>query len=145
MKIATLFTRYGKIEIELFEEDAPNTVANFCKLAESGFYDGLTFHKYVHDVLVQGGCPKGDGTGGAGYLIKCETNGERQTHDQGTVSMAHCGKDTGSSQFFISLNRRYTAQFDGVHTCFGKVNKGFVFIDNLREGDVIERIIISEE
>ncbi len=112
---------------------------------ESGFYDGLTFHRVIPGFVIQGGCPKGDGTGGPGYTIKCETSGGNQYHDRGVLSMAHAGRDTGGSQFFICHNRANTAHLDGVHTCFGRVYEGLEVIDRIRAGDVIERIVITED
>ena len=133
--------------VELYVDDAPGTVANFVKLAKEGFYDGLTFHRVIPDFVVQGGCPYGTGTGGPGYTIKCETSGGRQYHDRGVLSMAHAGRDTGGSQFFICHNRRNTSHLDGVHTCFGRrcEDEGLEVLDNIRRGDVIETITIVEE
>ena len=128
-----------------FEKDAPNTVANFVKLAREGFYDGLTFHRVIPDFVIQGGCPRGDGTGGPGYTIKCELNGDNQYHDRGVLSMAHAGRDTGGSQFFICHNRRNTAHLDRRHTCFGQVYEGLEVIDAIRQGDEIIKIVITEE
>ena len=118
---------------------------NFCKLAKSGFYDGLTFHRVIPNFVIQGGCPKGDGTGGPGYTIKCETSGGHQYHDRGVLSMAHAGRDTGGSQFFICHNRENTAHLDGVHTCFGRVYEGVDVIDDIRPGDVIEKIVVFDD
>ncbi len=97
MKYAIISTEKGDMRAELYENETPGTVANFVKLAESRFYDGLTFHRVIPDFVIQGGCPKGDGTGGPGYTIKCETSAPRQRHDRGVLSMAHRGKDTGGS------------------------------------------------
>ena len=119
MKTATIETDRGTIQLELFEKDAPGTVANFETLAKKGFYDGLTFHRVIQDFMIQGGCPKGTGTGGPGYQIKCETKGNPRRHGKGALSMAHAGKDTGGSQFFIT--HRATPHLDGVHTvCSGR-------------------------
>jgi peptidyl-prolyl cis-trans isomerase B (cyclophilin B) len=145
MKTAEIHTEKGVMKVEFFEQDAPGTVANFVKLAQSGFYDGLTFHRVIPDFVIQGGCPRGNGTGGPGYAIKCETSGGNQYHDRGVLSMAHAGKDTGGSQFFICHNRRNTQHLDGVHTVFGKVVEGLDVIDDIRPGDVIEKIVINEE
>ena len=145
MKKAEIHTKKGVMKVEFYEQDAPGTVANFCKLAESGFYDGLTFHRVIPNFVIQGGCPKGDGTGGPGYTIRCETSGGHQYHDRGVLSMAHAGRDTGGSQFFICHNRENTAHLDGVHTCFGRVYEGLEVIDDIRPGDVIERIVILDE
>ena len=133
------------MKVLFFEKDAPNTVANFVKLAKEGFYDGLTFHRVIPDFVIQGGCPRGDGTGGPGYTIKCELNGDNQYHDRGVLSMAHAGRDTGGSQFFICHNRRNTAQLDRRHTCFGQVYEGLEVIDAIRQGDEIIKIVITEE
>ena len=145
MKRAEIHTNKGVMKVNFFENDAPETVNNFCKLAESGYYDGLTFHRVIPNFVVQGGCPKGDGTGGPGYKIKCETKGENQYHDKGVLSMAHAGKDTGGSQFFICHSRENTSHLDGVHTVFGKVYEGLEVIDDLRRDDVMEKIVIIEE
>jgi peptidyl-prolyl cis-trans isomerase B (cyclophilin B) len=144
MKKAEIHTEKGVMKAEFYEKDAPNTVDNFIKLAKEGFYDGLTFHRVIPDFVIQGGCPKGDGTGGPGYTIKCETDGGNQYHDRGVLSMAHAGKDTGGSQFFICHNRQNTAHLDGVHTCFGKVYEGLEVIDDIRQGDKIEKIVVIE-
>lgn len=145
MKTAEIHTAKGVMKVELYETDAPGTVANFCKLAQDGFYDGLTFHRVIPDFVIQGGCPNGTGTGGPGYKIKCETKGSNQHHDRGVLSMAHAGKDTGGSQFFICHSRNNTAHLDGVHTCFGKVTDGVEVIDDIRAGDIIEKILIIEQ
>ena len=138
------------MKAELYEKEVPNTVANFVKLAKSGFYNGLRFHRVIPDFVIQGGCPYsrnlGDprvGTGGPGWQIKCETNAEKQYHDRGVLSMAHAGKDTGGSQFFICHNRLNTQHLDGVHTCFGRVVEGLDVIDKIQAGDLIERIDIA--
>lgn len=142
---AEIETEKGVMKILFYEKDAPNTVANFVKLAKEGFYDGLTFHRVIPDFVIQGGCPKGDGTGGPGYTIKCELTGENQYHDRGVLSMAHAGRDTGGSQFFICHNRRNTAHLDRRHTCFGQVYEGLEVIDAIRQGDKIIKIVITEE
>lgn len=149
---AIIDTAKGTMKAELYEKEVPNTVANFVKLANSHFYDGLRFHRVIPDFVIQGGCPysrnMGDfrvGTGGPGWTIKCETNAERQYHDRGVLSMAHAGKDTGGSQFFICHNRENTAHLDGVHTCFGKVVEGLDVIDKIVAGDLINSISIVEE
>jgi len=133
------------MKVEFFENDAPGTVANFVKLSKEGFYDGLNFHRVIPDFVIQGGCPHGTGTGGPGYKIKCETSGGNQYHDRGVLSMAHAGRDTGGSQFFICHSRNNTAHLDGVHTVFGKVVEGLDVIDDIRQGDKIEKIVINEE
>ena len=144
MKTATIFTEKGNMKVELFEKDAPNTVKNFCDLAKKGFYDGLTFHRVIPDFVIQGGCPEGTGSGGPGYKIKCELDGGNQFHDKGILSMAHAGKDTGGSQFFICHSRKNTAHLDRRHTCFGKVVEGLEIIDSIREDDEINKIEIQE-
>jgi peptidyl-prolyl cis-trans isomerase B (cyclophilin B) len=142
MKTATIDTDRGVIEVELFEKDAPGTVANFVKLAQKGFYDGLTFHRVVPNFVIQGGCPKGTGTGGPGWTIKCETANNPRKHARGALSMAHAGKDTGGSQFFIT--HRPTPHLDGVHTVFGQVTKGLEVVDAIRVGDHMKKVTIAE-
>ncbi len=144
-KIARINTEKGTMKVMFFEKDAPGTVANFIKLAESGFYNGLIFHRVIPNFVIQGGCPHGIGTGGPGYKIKCETSGGNQYHDRGVLSMAHAGKDTGGSQFFICHSRENTSHLDGVHTVFGKVVEGLEVIDAIRQGDEIISIEIGEE
>ncbi|MFC2138911.1 peptidylprolyl isomerase, partial [Bacteroidota bacterium] len=144
MKTAEIHTEKGIMKVEFYEEDAPNTVANFIKLSESGFYNGLNFHRVIPEFVIQGGCPDGTGAGGPGYSIKCELNGNNQYHDRGVLSMAHAGRDTGRSQFFICHNRDNTQHLDRNHTCFGKVYEGLDIIDEIEEGDEIEKIEISQ-
>ncbi len=144
MKYAEIHTEKGLLKVEFYEEDAPATVKNFCDLAKKGFYDGLTFHRVIPDFVIQGGCPDGNGMGGPGYKIKCEVLGNNQYHDKGVLSMAHAGRDTGGSQFFICHSRRNTSHLDRNHTCFGKVYEGLEIIDLIRQGDKIEKIIIIE-
>lgn len=144
MKTAEIHTNRGIMKIEFFEKDAPNTVQNFVDLAEKGYYDGLTFHRVIPDFVIQGGCPKGDGTGGPGYSIDCELDGDNQYHDRGVLSMAHAGRNTGGSQFFICHSRQNTAHLDRNHTVFGKVVEGLDVIDSIKEDDVMERIVIAE-
>ena len=141
---AAIHTAKGVMKVEFFEKDAPGTVKNFVTLAQKGFYDGLTFHRVIPDFVIQGGCPNGTGSGGPGYTIKCELNGENQYHDRGVLSMAHAGRDTGGSQFFICHSRTNTKHLDRNHTCFGKVVDGLDVIDDIRQGDKIEKIIITE-
>jgi len=145
MKQAEIYTNKGLMKLNFFAEDAPKTVENFIKLSKEGFYDGLTFHRVLPDFVIQGGCPTGDGTGGPGYSIKCETSGANQYHDRGVLSMAHAGKDTGGSQFFICHSRTNTSHLDRVHTVFGKVYEGLDVIDKIQQGDTIEKIVIIEE
>lgn len=144
MTTATLTTKYGDMKIEFFDNDAPITVDNFVRLAKSGYYDGLTFHRVIPDFVVQGGDPTGTGAGGPGYSIKCELTGDNQYHDRGVLSMAHAGKDTGGSQFFICHSRRNTSHLDRKHTCFGKVTEGVDIVDQIRQGDKIEKIVVHE-
>jgi peptidyl-prolyl cis-trans isomerase B (cyclophilin B) len=142
---AEIHTVRGVMKIEFYAEDAPKTVENFVKLAKAKFYDGLTFHRVVPNFVIQGGCPNGNGTGGPGYTIPCETTGGNQYHDRGVLSMAHAGKDTGGSQFFICHNRQGTAHLDGAHTVFGKVYEGVEIVDLIQQHDVINKIVIIEE
>ncbi|MBE2900079.1 peptidylprolyl isomerase [Methanothermobacter thermautotrophicus] len=141
MKRAVIETVKGEIELILFEEDAPNTVANFEKLSNSGFYDGLTFHRVIPDFVIQGGCPVGDGTGGPGYTIKCEINPNR--HVKGALSMAHAGRDTGGSQFFITLSPQ--PHLDGVHTVFGRVVRGMDVVESIERGDQMLKVRVYDE
>ncbi len=138
-------TDKGDMLIEFYQKDAPKTVANFVKLSKDGFYDGLTFHRVIPDFVVQGGCPDGTGAGGPGYSIDCELDGDNQYHDRGVLSMAHAGRNTGGSQFFICHSRQNTAHLDRNHTCFGKVVEGLDVIDEIRQGDTINKIEIIEE
>ena len=148
---AEMHTEKGVMTIEFFEQDAPNTVANFVKLAKEGYYDGLSFHRVIPDFVVQGGCPNTregvsghPGTGGPGYQIDCELDGDNQYHDTGVLSMAHAGRNTGGSQFFICHSRNNTAHLDRNHTCFGRVFEGVDVIDTVVAGDLIEKITIVE-
>ena len=151
MKTAEIHTPKGVMKVEFYEKDAPNTVKNFIDLAEKGYYDGLSFHRVIPDFVIQGGCPntregaKGmPGTGGPGYKIDCELTGENQYHDRGVLSMAHAGRNTGGSQFFVCHSRRNTAHLDRNHTCFGKVVEGLDVIDQIKAGDKIEKIVVKE-
>lgn len=141
---AEINTEKGTMKVKFYEKDAPNTVANFVKLSKEGFYNGLTFHRVIPDFVIQGGCPQGTGVGGPGYTINCELDGENQYHDKGVLSMAHAGRNTGGSQFFICHNRANTQHLDRQHTCFGKVYEGQDIIDDIRAGDVIDSITIVE-
>jgi peptidyl-prolyl cis-trans isomerase B (cyclophilin B) len=152
MRTAEIHTPKGVMEITFYQEDAPNTVENFVKLAKEGFYDGLAFHRVIPDFVIQGGCPYSKdmndprvGTGGPGYQIRCELTGGNQYHDRGVLSMAHAGRNTGGSQFFICHNRTNTKHLDRQHTCFGKVISGLDVIDLIKQGDKIEKIVIKEE
>lgn len=138
MTRAIMETEKGTIHLELFEQDAPNTVKNFVELSEKGFYDGLTFHRVISDFMIQGGCPLGTGTGGPGYTIKCEINPNK--HLAGSLSMAHAGKDTGGSQFFICHSPQ--PHLDGRHTVFGKTEDMDV-VNAIRKGDKILSVKIE--
>jgi len=145
-------TNKGDMHLTFYDKDAPNTVANFVKLAESGYFDGLKWHRVIPDFVIQGGCPntrEGEsgmaGTGGPGYKIDCELTGENQFHDRGVLSMAHAGKNTGGSQFFVCHSRRNTAHLDRVHTCFGIVTEGLDVLDEIRQGDSIDTIQIIQD
>lgn len=145
MSKAIIRTEKGDLTVQFYDEDAPGTVANFHKLAKSGYYDGVAFHRVIPDFVVQGGDPTGTGAGGPGYEIKCELDGGNQYHDRGVLSMAHRGRDTGGSQFFICHSRTNTAHLDGNHTCFGKVIENIDAIDDIRQGDKILSVEIIEE
>jgi peptidyl-prolyl cis-trans isomerase B (cyclophilin B) len=151
MKTAEIHTAKGVMKVEFYEKDAPKTVENFTKLAKEGFYDGLAFHRVLPDFVIQGGCPNSRegskgmaGTGGPGYKIDCELTGGNQYHDRGVLSMAHAGRNTGGSQFFICHSRNNTAHLDRNHTCFGKVVEGLDVIDEIKAGDKIEKIVVTE-
>lgn len=125
-----LETSQGKVLLDLFEDEAPNTVANFISLVEKGFYNGLTFHRVIDKFMAQAGCPKGTGTGGPGYHIACECyRPDRHIHERGAISMAHAGRDTGGSQFFVTFTK--TPHLDEKHTVFGQVVEGMEAIDRL--------------
>ena len=151
-KRATFETDRGTIVAELYDKEAPNTVANFEKLANSGFYDGTRFHRVIPDFVVQGGDPyskggehaKGPvGTGGPGYTIKCETKGNPRKHEVGALSMAHAGKDTGGSQFFMVLSESSTRHLNGVHTVFGKITSGLDVMKQIRKDDAIKQVRVE--
>ena len=154
MPNAQFQTNKGSFTVELYSQDAPGTVANFEKLVKDGFYDGIVFHRVIPDFVVQGGDPNTKelpldnpriGSGGPGYTIKCETKGNPQTHQEGALSMAHAGKDTGGSQFFIVLNESNCRHLNGVHTVFGRVTEGLDVVKQLRRGDKMEKVTISEQ
>ena len=128
-------TDKGTMVVEFYEKDAPNTVKNFVKLAKEGFYKDLNFHRVIPGFVAQGGCPNGRGDGGPGYKIDCELNGENQFHDRGVLSMAHAGRNTGGSQFFIVHTRNATQHLDRNHTCFGKIVEGLDTIEKIQQGD----------
>lgn len=137
MSQAIIKTEKGDMKVEFYDTDAPGTVANFRKLAGTGFYNGLTFHRVIPGFVIQGGCPLGTGSGGPGYTILCETGGGNQYHDRGVLSMAHAGRNTGGSQFFICHNRQNTQHLDRNHTCFGKVVENVNVVDQIQPGDKI--------
>jgi peptidyl-prolyl cis-trans isomerase B (cyclophilin B) len=148
---AIIKTNKGDMRVSFYTEDAPNTVANFVKLAKEGFYTGLKWHRVIPDFVIQGGCPNSRdgekgmaGTGGPGYKIDCELTGGNQYHDRGVLSMAHAGRNTGGSQFFVCHSRNNTAHLDRNHTCFGKVIEGLDVIDAIREGDSIDTIEVID-
>jgi peptidyl-prolyl cis-trans isomerase B (cyclophilin B) len=151
-KTATFETNKGTIVAELFDKEAPTTVANFEKLANSKFYDGVKFHRVIADFVVQGGdplsreLPAGDpriGTGGPGYKIKCETTGNPHTHNIGALSMAHAGRDTGGSQFFMVLSEANTRHLNGVHTVFGQITSGLDVMQKLQKNDVMNSVRVA--
>lgn len=141
MKKAIIEMDKGKVVIELFDKDAPNTVANFEKLANEGFYDGLTFHRVIAGFVAQGGCPNGNGAGGPGYTIKCEINPNK--HERGSLAMAHRGPNTGGSQFYICYEPQQ--HLDGMHTVFGKVIEGMDVVDKVNQGDKMNKVTVVEE
>ena len=151
-KTATIETNLGIITAELYEKEAPGTVANFEKLANSGFYDGVKFHRVIPEFVVQGGdplsrdLPAGDrriGTGGPGWNIKCETAGNPKKHEVGSLSMAHAGKDTGGSQFFLVLSEQNTKHLNGVHTVFGKITGGLDVMQKIKQNDYMTKVRIA--
>jgi peptidyl-prolyl cis-trans isomerase B (cyclophilin B) len=151
-KTATFETNRGQIVAELFDKDAPIAVANFEKLANEKFYDGVRFHRVIDDFVVQGGdplsrdLPPGNpriGTGGPGYTIKCETKGNPQTHKVGALSMAHAGKDTGGSQFFMVLSESNTRHLNGVHTVFGQITSGIDVMKQIRKDDTMTSVRVT--
>ena len=151
-KKATFETTHGTIVAELFDKEAPGTVANFEKLANDGFYDGTRFHRVIDDFVVQGGDPlsrelaAGDpriGTGGPGWKIKCETKGNPHTHKLGALSMAHAGRDTGGSQFFMVLDEANTRHLNGVHTVFGQITSGVDVMQKIKSNDALTKVRVE--
>jgi len=146
MKKAIIETDKGNIELVLFEKEAPIAVKNFEKLANSGFYNGLKFHRVIPNFMIQGGDPRGDGTGGPGYTIKCECDPrsypKAHKHGAGALSMAHAGKDTGGSQFFITHSPQ--PHLDGKHTVFGQVEKGMDVVNKIKQGDKMKKVTVFE-
>ncbi|QNL50381.1 peptidylprolyl isomerase [Olivibacter sp. SDN3] len=145
MSKAVIKTEKGDMTVQFYDKDTPGHVANFIKLSKSGFYNGTVFHRVIPDFVIQGGDPTGTGAGGPGYAIDCELDGDNQYHDRGVLSMAHRGRNTGGSQFFICHSRNNTAHLDRHHTCFGKVVENLEVIDNIKQGDKILSIEIVEE
>lgn len=143
MTTGEIHTEKGVMKVEFYDDDAPKTVKNFTDLAKKGFYDGLTFHRVIPNFVIQGGDPTGTGTGGPGYKIDCELTGKLQYHDRGVLSMAHAGRNTGGSQFFICHSRDNTAHLDRNHTCFGKVVEGLEVIDAIKAGDKMTKVVIN--
>lgn len=150
---ATFETTKGTIVADLFSAEAPKTVANFEKLANSGFYDGVKFHRVIKDFVVQGGDPlsrdlaEGDrrvGTGGPGWQIACETKGNAKTHAVGALSMAHAGKDTGGSQFFMVLSESNTRHLNGVHTVFGQITEGLDVMAKIVANDAMTSVRVAD-
>lgn len=151
-KTAIFETNLGTITAELYDNDAPLAVANFEKLANDKFYDGVKFHRVIPDFVVQGGDPLSRdlpaghprvGTGGPGWTIKCETKGNPRTHEVGALSMAHAGKDTGGSQFFMVLSEQNTKHLNGVHTVFGKITGGLDVMKKIKQNDVMNSVRVS--
>jgi peptidyl-prolyl cis-trans isomerase B (cyclophilin B) len=154
MHTVTFHTNKGDFTAELYSAEAPGTVANFEKLVKDGFYDGIAFHRVLPGFVVQGGDPytkehplddRRIGTGGPGYTIKCETKGNPRTHQAGALSMAHAGKDTGGSQFFIVLEEGSCRHLNGVHTVFGRVTEGMDVVRQLQRGDRMEHLELSSD
>lgn len=148
---AIIKTNKGEMRIELYDKETPITVSNFVKLAKDGYYNGLKWHRVIPDFVIQGGCPNTregangmPGTGGPGYTIDCEVTADKQHHERGVLSMAHAGRNTGGSQFFVCHSRNNTAHLDGNHTCFGKVIEGVDVVDDIRQGDSIDSIEIID-
>ena len=142
MSQVKISTGKGDMIVELYDNETPITTNNFKKLISEGFYNGLNFHRVLPNFVIQGGCPNGTGSGGPGYNIPCEVTAEKQYHDKGVLSMAHAGRNTGGSQFFICHSRQGTQHLDRNHTCFGKVIDGLDVIDMIQQGDKINEIII---
>lgn len=144
MKKGTIAFENGEvIQIEFFPEEAPNTVANFEKLANEGFYNGVNFHRVIPGFVAQGGDPTGSGMGGPGYTIDCETEGNPHKHKAGSLSMAHAGKNTGGSQFFLVHEPQ--PHLDGVHTVFGQVTDGMDTVLRIKQGDVMKEVKVWDE
>jgi peptidyl-prolyl cis-trans isomerase B (cyclophilin B) len=143
MKVATIQTNRGTIRIQLHADKAPKTVANFEKLVGEGFYDGLKFHRVIADFMIQGGCPKGDGTGGPGYKFADEFHRDLKHSGPGVLSMANAGPNTNGSQFFIT--HVATPWLDNKHSVFGQVIDGQDVVNKIKQGDAIEKVTVAEE
>lgn len=145
LKYAVIKTDKGDMIAELFADEAPQAVTNFATLATSGFYDGLNFHRVISNFVIQGGCPLGTGTGGPGWRIKCECVNQKHRHLRGSLSMAHAGRDTGGSQFFVCHSAQ--PHLDGVHTVFGILidEDSKKVLDSIRQNDKIQTIEIKEK
>ena len=135
MSKVRITTPNGAMIADLYDNETPNTVNNFLKLIKEGFYNDLKFHRVIPEFVVQGGCPHGTGAGGPGYNIDCELETPRQFHDKGVLSMAHAGRNTGGSQFFICHNRHNTQHLDNNHTCFGQITENLEAINKIQAGD----------
>ena len=154
MKTVTFQTNKGSFTAELYPNEAPGTVANFTKLVNEGFYDGIIFHRVIPDFVVQGGDPitkgpkgldeRGVGSGGPGWQIKCELQGNPHRHEEGSLSMAHAGRNTGGSQFFIVLSEQNTRHLNGVHTVFGKVTGGLDVVKSIKPNDTMSKVRVSD-
>ena len=144
MSKVKISTDKGDMIAELYDNETPITVNNFLKLIGEKFYDGLNFHRVIPGFVAQGGCPNKRGDGGPGYTIQCEVSAPKQFHDQGILSMAHAGRNTGGSQFFICHGRQGTQHLDGNHTCFGKVIEGVDIITQIQQGTNINSITVVE-
>jgi peptidyl-prolyl cis-trans isomerase B (cyclophilin B) len=142
MSQVKISTAKGDMIAELYDNETPITVNNFKDLVGKGFYNGLNFHRVLPNFVIQGGCPNKRGDGGPGYNIPCEVHAEKQFHDRGVLSMAHAGRNTGGSQFFICHSRDNTSHLDRNHTCFGRVTDGLDVIDLIQQGDDIISIQI---
>jgi cyclophilin family peptidyl-prolyl cis-trans isomerase len=142
MSKVKISTEKGDMICELYDNETPITVSNFLKLVNDKFYDGLSFHRVIPEFVLQGGCPNGTGTGGPGYNIQCEVDAPNQFHDRGVLSMAHAGRNTGGSQFFVCMNRQNTQHLDKNHTCFGRVIEGLDIIDQIKQGDLMTSVTV---
>ncbi|MEY4505327.1 MAG: hypothetical protein RL154_1627 [Pseudomonadota bacterium] len=145
LKYALIETENGTIKIKLLSDEAPNTVANFASMANDGFYDGLTFHRVIKGFMAQGGCPAGNGRGGPKWNIACECDKNTSKHKKGTLSMAHAGRDTGGSQFFICFGAQ--PHLDGIHTVFGQIEdkESLDILAQIKQNDIMKSVKISAE